>query len=183
MCEAGKTGKARGVSNYNKLTLDSFKLKVDFNVRNLLSDGEGIEKIYFAGPWFSEKASYLYHSCEDMIYNLYSIIPYEVYFPRNVVNGTPKDAFDNNVENLKNCDIVVALIDEKDVGTAWEIGVAYALGKRIILVGLDETSFTSHTNVMLAFTGECITLPNLQKFLLQKYYDTINIKNEWEGIE
>ena len=79
--------------------------------------------------------------------------------------------------------MVVAFVDEKDVGTAWEIGMAYSLGKKVILLGLDETTFLSHTNVMLAFTGSCTTLRELSKLLVGKEYKTIEIKNEWEGIE
>ena len=99
------------------------------------------------------------------------------------MNNKPSDAFIKNVSNIQDCDILVAFVDDKDVGTAWEIGMAYALGKNIVLLGLDDSTFLSHTNAMLAFTGTCTTLMEFGKLLIGKPYDIIKIEDNWEGIE
>ena len=90
-----------------------------------------------------------------------------------------------NVNNIKDADVVVAIVCEKDVGTAWEIGMAYALGKDVYLLGYDDSTFLSHTNLMLAFTGKCFTIDKWAKFLTQglRNVEYVNIPNVWEGIE
>ena len=61
--------------------------------------------------------------------------------------------------------------------------MAYALGKPIYLLGLDSSTFLSHTNVMLAFTGKCMTIREYKKFLTNNNPKFIKIHNDWEGIE
>lgn len=141
------------------------------------------KKIYFAGPWFDKRSDKMYDCCKN-IFKMFNK-SYEVYFPREEVNKTPMEAFMKNVNNIKDCDILIALVSKKDTGTAWEIGMAYSLNKKIYLLGYDETSFISHTNVMLAFTGKCFTLNKLGKFLTNTITqnDFIAIENDWEGIE
>lgn len=191
--EAGKTGKARGISTYNELDRNDL-LKIIENEKEIalapvLYSKEPIptciktRKLYFAGPWFTEKSAAFYDAILDISSNCDSFTDYEIFYPRCQVNRKPLDAFVKNVSNIQDADVVVAFVDEKDVGTAWEIGMAYSLGKKVILLGLDETTFLSHTNVMLAFTGSCIILREFAKFLVGKEYKTIEIENDWEGIE
>lgn len=190
--EAGKTGKSNGISLYNKLNVDDLISMLNEEKEKLLSnicEEEAIQtriktkKLYFAGPWFTEKSKVFYDTILDIANNYNLFTDYEIFFPRCQINEKPFDAFVKNVSNIQDADSVVAFVDEKDVGTAWEIGMAYSLGKNIILLGLDESTFLSHTNVMLAFTGTCITLKEFVNFLTGKTYKTIKIKNKWEGIE
>jgi nucleoside 2-deoxyribosyltransferase len=147
--------------------------------------GSTKKSIYLAGPWFDKRANNLYDAVKDIYNTLKNDSNYVLICPRDNVNHTPRDAFDRNVEDIKKCDLVVAMVSRKDVGTAWEIGMAYALGKKIYLLGYDETTFLSHTNVMLAFTGRCFTLDKWANFLLGTIdsVDFIRFENEWEGIE
>ena len=141
-------------------------------------------KIYLAGPWFSEKANILYQYVTSIITHSFTYTcNNEIFIPKNAQNKTPKDAFDKNVKHIMNCDLLLALVDEKDVGTAWEIGMAEALDKQIILLGYDESTFLSHTNVMLAFTGKCLLIEDLFKFLTGQSVKFVEIKNSWEGKE
>ena len=93
--------------------------------------------------------------------------------------------FTMDVDAIDSCDEVIALYRGRysGTGTAWEIGMAYSLNKKIVLIGLDDTTFLSHTNVMLAFTGTCTTLREFGKLLVGKDYRTIEIEDKWEGIE
>ena len=189
----GKTGKAKGISTYNKLDKDDLLKVIDvekeaalasvFYSKEYIPTCIKTSKLYFAGPWFTEKSAAFYDAVLTISNNCNLFSEYKTFYPRCQVNKKPFDAFVKNVSNIQDADMVVAFVDEKDVGTAWEIGMAYSLGKKVILLGLDETTFLSHTNVMLAFTGSCTTLRELGKLLVGKEYKTIEIKNEWEGIE
>ena len=183
--EKGKTGSVRVVSTYH--TLDEASL-CDCLLRVIDSTKEeNLSKlrIYLAGPWFSPSANTFYDAVSQIEKNVRKNSFFKVYYPREQYNKTPRDAFVNNVKHIKDADIVVALVCEKDVGTAWEIGMAYALGKDVYLMGFDDTTFLSHTNVMLAFTGKCFTIHNWAKFLTKGLLesDFVRIPNEWEGIE
>ena len=191
--KTGKTGKSKGTSTYNKLERNDLLKVIDnekgISLHEALEKDDYVpikiktEKLYFAGPWFTEKSKDFYDAILDISYDCSLFTNYDVFFPRCQVNERPFDAFIKNVSNIQDCDMLVAFVDEKDVGTAWEIGMAYSLGKKVVLLGLDETTFLSHTNVMLAFTGACITLREFAKLLVGKDCETIKIENRWEGIE
>jgi nucleoside 2-deoxyribosyltransferase len=85
--------------------------------------------------------------------------------------------------------LVLAQISEKDIGTAFEIGYARALGKDIVLVGFDEKDFERKTNLMLAFAADqCITIDKMYKIFndtIDYSTDTVNTDmfDEWRNIE
>lgn len=186
--EKGKSGSVRMPNNFEVHSQEEFintlKNAECVSLDKLTNPKKSMKpKIYFAGPWFDERSNDLYNTCYK-ICNAFKN-NFDIFFPREQYSKTPKDAFYNNVENIEDSDIIVALVSKKDVGTAWEIGVAYALNKKVYLLGYDESTFLSHTNVMLAFTGKCFTIDKLGKFLLNDMRpdDFVTIKNEWEGIE
>ena len=189
--EAGKTGTARGVSTYNKLELFALKKVIEREMNEAfrtITDSDvqttfKTKKLYFAGPWFNEKSNSFYKAALRISRLCDPFSKYDVFFPKCQVNEKPFDAFMKNVSNIQDCDVLVAFVDDKDVGTAWEIGMAFSLNKKIILIGLDETTFLSHTNVMLAFTGTCTTLSEFAKILMEQEFKTIKIEDTWEGIE
>lgn len=146
--------------------------------------------LYLAGPWFDDKAMQLCRFVEDTILAEYDGTEHNVFMPRmggESGQNPPGEVFRRNVDEVNNCYIVLAMVSRKDVGTAWEIGMAYALGKEVVLLGYDETDFTvGKTNAMLAFCGKCITLNNLVKWLRgtiepHEYFKFDS--NNWEGIE
>lgn len=182
------TGKKRMDSNFDIETLDAMNKRCINLVTLAAQDYRSCDdkkRIYFAGPWFDERAALLYGTCQRIIDQVIEKTDYLVYYPKNELNETPMDAFTNNVDMINDCDAVIALVSRKDVGTAWEIGMAYALGKPVYLLGYDETTFLSHTNVMLAFCGKCFTIDKLAKFFVEglEERDFVTIKDEWEGIE
>lgn len=162
------------------------------------------KNIYLAGPWFDNSAKILCEFVEDVIREesllaykrirqielATPLVRYQTFFPRQGgMSGedSPKNIFDRNVQEVANCDVLIAMISRKDTGTAWEIGMAHALGKEIILLGYDETDFTeSKTNLMLAFCGKAITLDKLVKYLrgnmTDEDYFTFD-KDDWKVIE
>ena len=186
--EKGKTGSVKMPNNFDTDSMDAMVSKlmrietqsaVDYASRNYK------QKLYFAGPWFDNRALLLYEACQRIAKEVEPDGRYSIYYPKDEVNKTPMDAFNKNVAKIADCDALIALVSRKDVGTAWEIGMAYALGKPVYLLGYDYTTFLSHTNVMLAFTGSCFTISKFAKFLVKGLDsdDYVQISNEWEGIE
>lgn len=190
--EPGKTGKPKGKNNFE--TDDDYNFsKTIGKALNTVDDAISTEnfprgtKIYFAGPWFDYRSKELYHICQTIEKDLVrsDACDFDIYYPMSEINKTPRQAFIKNVRHIENCDVLVALVSKKDVGTAWEIGLAYALKKPIYLLGYDESTFLSHTNVMLAFTGKCMTIKDYAYFLSNNIskVNFVKIKNKWEGIE
>ena len=184
--EKGKTGKIAMPNNFDvhdDATFINTLRKAKHNAENIIPKDK--HNIYFAGPWFDERSNELYNACVDIYKIVSKVTSAKIFFPREQINATPYDAFSTNVEKINDCDIVVALVSKKDVGTAWEIGMAFALKKPVYLLGYDETTFLSHTNVMLAFTGRCLTIDKFAKFLTNTIRDDefVKIQNKLEGIE
>lgn len=143
------------------------------------------KKIYFAGPWFTVKADVMYEACKKIYLYSKDKCQYTISFPKDIHLPTAKETFDEDVRLIKECDVMVALVDDKDVGTAWEIGMAYILGKPIYLLGYDESTFSSKTNLMLAFTGKCFTIDKFYKFLTGGLgtNEFVKFSDKWEDIE
>ena len=147
--EQGNTGKARCTSTYNKLELWDLLEYINIEKKEALktvSCKENIptcihtSKMYFAGPWFNDKSKAFYDAILEIAKICDCISDYDIFFPRCQVNETPFNAFMKNVGNIQNADMVVAFVDDKDVGTAWEIGMAYSLNKKIVLIGLGASA-------------------------------------------
>lgn len=111
--------------------------------------------IYIAAPFFNEEQLELVEAIE-VCFDFNQI---DYYSPRSegvLMNMTPEEKkarmkyiFDKNVEMLDAADTIVAVIDDYDTGTVWEIGYAFAKGKRIITI----TDHYYGVNVMI---NECI---------------------------
>lgn len=50
------------------------------------------------------------------------------------VGGEPKDIFEEDYNQLKSCDILIAEVSEPSHGVGIEIGIAFSLNHRIILL-------------------------------------------------
>lgn len=137
-------------------------------------------KVYLAGPWFDEVALTIHRTVKNILKNIKGI---ECYFPDESECVSPAGVWNDNLNHIEKAEYVLALIDVKDVGTAWELGMAYQLKKKVFLVGIDEDSFKTRTNLMLAFCGPCITIGNLEKMLTGQEYKLAHIDREWGNIE
>lgn len=173
---------------FKKMT-SLYKAAMDF-----VSDTDTIhckvnKKVYFAGPWFTDRDNQVYDFCVKTA-KLFKQKGPEIFFPRENSQSAgynPKETFNNNIENIDNSDIVVAFVSTKDVGTAFELGHAYKAGIPIYLLVYDiDDVAESKTNLMLAISAKGIfTLSNWIDFLLDNMnnMEFIEIKNKWEGIE
>jgi nucleoside 2-deoxyribosyltransferase len=110
-------------------------------------------RVYLAAPFFSPRQL----AVVVVIENALDRLGYPYYSPRRegvLVELSPAERraaargiFDANVLNIKQADLVVAVIDDRDVGVAWEIGYAYGLARRPAIV--TYTAAGHGVNVML----------------------------------
>lgn len=144
------------------------------------------KKLYVAGPWFDEKAEALMINVKEAFRQYESVSAWEPYYPNEHTQDSPMDTFIDNVNQIRSCDAVLALISRKDIGTAFEIGFARGLCRPIYILVLDDTDFYSKTNIMLAYsTDKIIQFKDLWKFIIGKirYTDLITLNDSWEDKE
>ena len=117
-------------------------------------------KVYFAAPFFTPEQI----EREEWLIKELRHISFRVFSPRENILLTPnatqeerEKAFQDNIKEINNCDLVFAVTDGKDMGTIWEAGYAY--GKNKPVVYYNETIGTSGKfNVMLAQSGNLTIL-------------------------
>lgn len=84
---------------------------------------------------------------------------------KNSKEGTEREKiFERDVAGVVNSDIVIAFVNGRvpDEGTCFELGMAYALNKVVIVVNDDDRSFMDgHMNVMIE---ECIRGHKLSRY-------------------
>lgn len=144
------------------------------------------KKLYVAGPWFDEKAEALMINVKEAFRQYESVSAWEPYYPNEHTKDSPMDTFIDNVNQIRSCDAVLALISRKDIGTAFEIGFARGLCRPIYILVLDDTDFYSKTNIMLAYsTDKIIQFKDLWKFIIGKlrYTDFVTLNDSWEDKE
>lgn len=86
--------------------------------------------IYLAGPFFNETQVATIKKLETLLESL----GFEVYSPSrdgaklDISNDSAElraQTFSDNIKHLSSADIIVAVIDDKDTGTVWEMGCRY----------------------------------------------------------
>lgn len=99
-------------------------------------------KVYLAAPLFSEAECDFNRKIADIL----SGYAMQVHLPQDCGDSEysrdisiQKEIFGKNLQAIDNADIVVAVIDgaDADSGTSWEIGYAFAKGKKIISLRTD----------------------------------------------
>ena len=114
-----------------------------------------MKNIYLAGPFFNEEQLNFIKALENALKD------YDVFSPRSegtLINMSQEEKekalnkiFKSNVSNIKDCDIVVAVIDDWDTGTVWECGAAYIAGKPIFTISNKDYGL----NVMVRQSVAC----------------------------
>lgn len=122
-------------------------------------------KVYFASPWFNPDQA----EREDRVKSKLRELGFNVWSPKDNCVCSPiadeamrNKVFDDNVKNIKTCDIIFAITDGKDMGTIWEAGYANGLNasflmRKIIIVYYCETlGPNGQFNLMLAQSGDIV---------------------------
>jgi len=128
-------------------------------------------RVYLAAPLFSEPERDYNLSVAGQLRNNF----FEVYLPQEA--GDDSDTrnkeeqvriFSENSNALKNADIIVAIIDgaDADSGTSWEMGYAYAHGKRVIALRTDFRRSGRYEKVNLMLE-ESATVLSSMKYLVE----------------
>ena len=112
--------------------------------------------IYIAGPFFNKRQMNFIQQIERAFdtYGISYISPRKAGVLKDM---TPEDKaakmrkiYDDNVRDVYNADCIVAVIDDHDTGTMFEVGYATAFGKRILTI----TNHDYKLNVMLRFATQ-----------------------------
>lgn len=115
-------------------------------------------KVYLAGPFFNNEEKDLIKRLENHLekrsHNVFSPSRDGGILEKNASLNNRISIFSQNIGAINWCDVVVAIIDNRDSGTIWEMGYAYALGKPII--AYSDKGYT--LNVMLAEAVESLAL-------------------------
>lgn len=109
---------------------------------------------YLASPFFKDSQI----QREEAVKNALRNEGYTVYSPRENGVLTPDATdevrtkiFKENCEAIQKSHRILAITDEKDIGTIWEAGYAYGIGKEIVYYA--ETLGDNPFNVMLGKSG------------------------------
>lgn len=129
--------------------------------------------IYLAGPFFNDEQRALVKNIETL---LASIKPTLKVFspsrdgtvcPPDATREVRKKAYESNVLNVRDADLVVALIDDKDTGTVYEMGMAAAIGVPILAYA---KSSSHKLNLMLAEGFQCYAKDH---DMIRKFIDAV----------
>ena len=124
--------------------------------------------VYLASPFFRpdqvERVELVENLLEEYNYSYFSPRK-ELVCPPNATHKQRKKTFKGNHDGIIDAEMVIAITDGKDVGTIWEMGVAYEAGVPVIGVAL--TLGDNPFNLMLS--ESCFTtirtIDELEKFL------------------
>jgi hypothetical protein len=132
----------------------------DVAIKRLLSVNNAYApEIYFAAPFFNPPQI----EREEWLIKELRHIGFRVFSPRENILLTPnatqeerEKAFQDNIKEINNCDLVFAVTDGKDMGTMWEAGYAYGKNKPVVYYN-ETLGPEGKFNVMLAQSG-CLTI-------------------------
>lgn len=140
-------------------------------------------KVYIAGPLFSDGERAFNTKINAEIRNC----GHETYLPQrdggivsempNIIDGIPKETyvFRKDLENLKNCDLFLLLMDGRvpDEGACVALGFCLAHGKRCVGYKTDSRSgYDGRDNIMITGALETVLRNEAE---LRKFFDSASI--------
>lgn len=138
-------------------------------------------KVYLASPWFNQEQAY---RRDRVLVNLLHSARYIVNSPQHIAGVGDISKYENrkaiyqkNIAGILEADLVVAITNDKDPGTLFEVGYAAAAHKKII--GFFETEDEkAKFNIMLELA---MYHTNTDIDALEKYLDEFNLTTEKSG--
>ena len=139
----------------NKFEYEFYKYDVSKYVNYIFEQINYYEyDFYLASPFFKDTQI----QREEAVKNALRNEGYTVYSPRENGVLTPDATdevrtkiFKENCEAIQKSHRILAITDEKDIGTIWEAGYAYGIGKEVVYYA--ETLGDNPFNVMLGKSG------------------------------
>lgn len=125
--------------------------------------------VYVASPFFNPNQITRVALVETLLEKLgytYFSPRKELVCPPNASDEVRKQTFLSNEEGIKNAEMVIAITDDKDPGTIWEMGCAYA--NDIPVIGVAFTLGNMPFNLMLSEScvSTCKTVEELERTLV-----------------
>lgn len=133
-----------------------------------------MSKVYIAAPFFNDVQLNIVESIKAKLKSE----RVEFFSPKDESmfkqGDNPKDILDLNCKAIQDAPYIIVVTDDKDVGTIWEAGYAYAIGKPIIYLWLGYDR-TMKFNIMLAASGVVTHTYKelLEKIVEYKYTDVL----------
>ena len=128
---------------------------------------EAKKQIYLAGPLFSKAERDFNVYLRDKLVE----IGFRVFLPQvdgednleNRMHERQMCIFENDIKGIDQSDIVLAVLDggsDVDSGTAWEMGYAYARGKKILGLKTDFRTFGEEgiVNLMMEMSVDVLAM-------------------------
>jgi nucleoside 2-deoxyribosyltransferase len=127
-------------------------------------------RVYLAAPLFSEgERDYNLSIARNLRNNFFDVfLPQEAGDDSNTRDKEEQSRiFSENLKALEKSDIIIAVIDgaDADSGTAWEMGYAYAQGKRVITLRTDFRRVGMYEKVNLMLEQSASGATNLDTLL------------------
>lgn len=128
-------------------------------------------KIYLASGWFNpvqaEELTQLENIFDSRSDFFELASPRRIFVcPPNAPKSVQDETFEGNLHHIKTADFLLVNTRDKDIGTIWEAGYAYAFDKPIVYfcAGLPEGA---KFNLMLARSGikVCTSFEQLEEYL------------------
>jgi nucleoside 2-deoxyribosyltransferase len=123
-----------------------------------------MKKVYIAGPFFTKGEIMLgeevYTALHDAGFSVYSPCREDVIHGHESSAKERMDCFKTNLRGIDGADNVVALLDDEDPTTMWEIGYAYSKGVAIYGFSTDLRQKLPNT-ILLSCIGVYGTVPGL----------------------
>lgn len=128
-------------------------------------------KVYLASGWFNpvqaEELSHLEEIFDERSDFIELASPRRIFIcPPDAPKSVQDETFDGNLHHIKTADFLLVNTRDKDIGTIWEAGYAYAHNKPIVYfcAGLPEGA---KFNLMLARSGikVCTSFEQLEDYL------------------
>lgn len=150
------------------------KLQTALEIKHMFKivDGKVVKRhnVYLASPFFRPDQIERVEEVEKLLEKhgfTYFSPRKELVCPPNAGDGLRKKTFEGNHNGILDADMVIAITDGKDVGTIWEMGVAYQAGVPVIGVAL--TLGDAPFNLMLSesCSSTCRTMKELEKTLTE----------------
>ena len=114
------------------------------------------KKIYLAGPFFSMSQRWLINEIREILLDFGNIVfspLHDIGFAeKSNLQEVSKEIASQDLNALQHSDVVLAIVDDKDPGTLFEIGFAKANGKKVIVY---SENLTEEDLLMFRGTG-CI---------------------------
>ena len=107
------------------------------------------ETWYIAAPFFTDKQRQRIHRVREILkhHEIQAYLPMEfMVLKPNATKEEKRKVFHENVRQIAKADRILAIQDEKDTGTIWEMGAAYMHGTEVVMVYVDPVP---QINVML----------------------------------